>query len=133
LNPPAEEKIPETVRRFIIEHINSVEALEILLLLFNAQSDEWSATEVSRKLCTSVESATARLNELQLGKLLLAISADPVKYRFNSGDDQLIALVGELEKVYKERRVSVISLIYSKPSEPLRAFADAFRLRKEGK
>ena len=133
MNQPAEERIPESIRRFIIEHVNSVEALETLLLLFNAPSSEWTALEVSRKLCTSVESAAARLNELQLGKLLITSGTDPVKYQFNAGDGSLAQIVGDLEKVYKERRVSVISLIYSKPSEPLRAFAEAFRLRKEGK
>ena len=40
-------------------------------------------------------------------------------------------LVADLEKIYKTRRVSVISFIYSKPTDPLRAFSDAFKLRKD--
>jgi hypothetical protein len=130
LKQPAEEPIPENVRRFIVERINSVEALEILLLLFGQPLEELSAGEVSRKLYTSVQSASARLDELQQAKLLVIIGTEPLRYRSNPANPEA-AVVADLEKVYKERRVSVISFIYSKPSDPLRAFSDAFRLRKE--
>jgi hypothetical protein len=130
LKQPAEEPIPENVRRFIVERINSVESLEILLLLFAQPGQELSVAEVSRKLCTSVGSASARLDELQLAKLLTLIGTAPAKYRFDSGGAEA-ELVADLEKVYKQRRVSVISFIYSKPSDPLRAFSAAFRLRKD--
>jgi hypothetical protein len=67
---------------------------------------------------------------LRRTKLLVSISTEPVKYRFNPASPEA-GLVGELEKIYKARRVSIISFIYSKPTDPLRAFSDAFRLRKE--
>lgn len=113
-----------------MERIPSVESLEILLLMFANPGLELSAADVSRRLYTSVDSAAARLGELQAGKLLVMIGTEPPKYRFN-GEGPESGFVGGLEKVYKERRVSVISFIYSKPSDPLRAFSDAFRLRKE--
>ena len=92
---------------------------------------ESSSLEVSRTLCTSLESATARLQELHRAKLLAATdSTESPKYRFNA-DSPDKALVTDLEKVYKARRVSVISFIYSKPTDPLRAFSDAFKLRKD--
>jgi hypothetical protein len=130
LNQPSEESIPENVRRFIIDHINTVEILEILLLLFGQPAQDLSAAEVSRRLYTSEESAAGRLNELYQTKLLVITPGEPPKYRFNAASPDS-ARVSELEKIYKERRVSVISFIYSKPSDPLRAFSDAFRLRKD--
>lgn len=128
MRQPAEEHIPESVKRFIIERINSVESLEILLVLFDQPTAESTALDMSRQLRTSVESAAARLDELRAAKLLLA-SGEPAKFRFNPAHPES-QVVADLERIYKERRVSVISLIYSKPSEPLRAFSDAFRLRK---
>jgi len=130
LNQSPEAPIPEDIRRFIVKHIDSVEALEILLLLFGNAGEELSPEEASRRLYTSVESAARRLDQLQRVKLLVSISTEPPKYRFNSASPDA-TLMGELEKVYKERRVSIISFIYSKPTDPLRAFSDAFRLRKE--
>ena len=131
MKQPAEEPIPEIVRRFIIDHINSVESLEVLLLLSTGTVREYSPEEVSRTLCTSLESATARLQELHRSKLLARVEngASP-KYRFDPASREA-AVVAALEKVYKTRRVSVISFIYSNPTDPLRAFSDAFRLRKD--
>jgi len=131
LKQPAEEPIPESVRRFIIEHINSVESLEVLLHLSSGTIREHTAEEVSRTLCTSLESAKARLYELYRSKLLARVeTATSLKYRFDPAAPGA-SVVAELEKVYKTRRVSVISFIYSNPTDPLRAFSDAFRLRKD--
>jgi hypothetical protein len=99
-------------------------------LLFGQPAQDLSAEEVSRSLYTSNESAARRLNELHLTKLLVITPGELPKYRFNSASPDSVR-VGELEKIYRERRVSVISFIYSKPSDPLRAFSDAFRLRKD--
>jgi len=131
LNQPAEEPISESIRRFITEHINSVESLEILLLLSTGTIREYTAEEVSRTLCTSLESAAARLKELHRAKLLVALeNGGSLKYRFDPASPKA-PVAADLEKVYKTRRVSVISFIYSNPTDPLRAFSDAFRLRKE--
>ncbi len=37
-----------------------------------------------------------------------------------------------LAEGYAERRVTVINLLFSKPVERIRTFADAVRLRKDG-
>jgi hypothetical protein len=41
------------------------------------------------------------------------------------------AAVGDLAATYAERRVAVITLIASRPMDNVRAFSDAFRLRKK--
>jgi len=107
-----------------------VDSLETLLLCFADSAQEWSPAEVSRALYTSSESATIRLQELHRAKLLVTISTDPVRYRFNPASPDA-TVIADLEKIYKLRRVSVISFIFSKPTDPLRAFSDAFRLRKD--
>ena len=40
-------------------------------------------------------------------------------------------LIERLNRVYQERRVAVTTEIFSKPIDFVKAFADAFRLRKE--
>lgn len=108
-----------------------MESLEVLLHLSSGTIREHSAEEVSRTLCTSLESAKARLQELHRSKLLAKVeSAQGVKFRFDSAAPGA-NLVADLERVYKTRRVSVISFIYANPTDPLRAFSDAFRLRKD--
>jgi len=131
LKQPAEEPIPEKVRRFIVDHINSVETLEILLLLSTGTIREYTAEEVGRTLRTSLESAAAQLRALHRAKLLVTGENEgSIKFRFDPASPEA-GVVIDLEKVYKLRRVSVISFIYSNPTDPLRAFSDAFRLRKD--
>jgi hypothetical protein len=131
LKQPAEEPLPETVRRFIVGHVDSVEALEILLLLSTGTIREYTAEEVSRTLRTSLDSAGAQLRKLQRARLLVTMEKEGLpNYRFDPASPEA-GVIGELEKIYKTRRVSVISFIYSNPTDPLRAFSDAFRLRKD--
>jgi predicted ArsR family transcriptional regulator len=125
------EGIPADIRRFIIEQIHSVEALEILLLLHEGSVREWSVGEVSERLRTSLDSARTRLAELNQGGLVEIIDGESPRYRFKARDEAAAERVRQLEQIYRERRVSVITLIYSKSSEQIRAFSDAFRLRKE--
>jgi hypothetical protein len=42
----------------------------------------------------------------------------------------LHSAVTHLDQIYRERRVAVITLIASKPIENVRAFSDAFRIRR---
>jgi predicted ArsR family transcriptional regulator len=123
------DDFPADVRKFLLENIDSVEQLEVLLLLKAESERSWNADEVSQKLCTASESAAKRLADLAtLG--LISVQQPPLTYRYAAQEagDRLIA---SLADVYKERRVAVISLIYSKPTDQVKAFADAFRLRKE--
>ena len=43
---------------------------------------------------------------------------------------ELDAVVARVADMYRERRVAVISLIATKPLQNVKAFSDAFRLRK---
>ena len=44
---------------------------------------------------------------------------------------ELDRTVGRVAEMYRERRVAVISLIASKPIENVKAFSDAFRIRRK--
>jgi len=120
--------IPDRVVRLIGEHIHSVEQLEVLLLLRREPEREWTASDVAVELATLPQSAADRLEDLARRGLLLKAGES---YRYDRSDHGRDAVVGELEDVYGRRRVSVIGLIFSKPSETIRTFADAFRIRKE--
>jgi hypothetical protein len=61
----------------------------------------------------------------------LQVSSPATLYQYQPGSEEADRLVGELIRLYQERRVAVITLIYSKPVNKVQTFADAFRLRKE--
>jgi 2,4-dienoyl-CoA reductase-like NADH-dependent reductase (Old Yellow Enzyme family) len=123
--------LPDDVKRFIVENVRSVAQLEVLLLLRANPSTVWTAEAVSRELYTTPEMMAAQLDELQARGLLIAIETSVRQYRYQPKTEELDRLASELDRIYKERRVSVIGQIYAAPVDKVRTFADAFRLRKE--
>jgi len=127
------EKLPPTVVRFVTECIHSVEQLEVLLLVRTRTSPPWTAEEVSRELRTTPDAATSRLEDLTARKLLhVAPGTSPKQYDFAPSDADTRTAIDLLAALYPARRYSIIELIFSRPVDPIRAFADAFRLRKDG-
>lgn len=128
-----EEKIPADVRRLIHDRFNSVEQLEVFLLLREQSEREWNAVEVSRELRIQPESAATRLADLHAGGLLVRGTggdANALPYRYRPADSSLERTADGLAKAYKERRYTVIDLIFARPTDNIRTFSDAFRIRK---
>jgi hypothetical protein len=123
--------LPDDVKKFIADHINSVEQLEVLLLLHGQPQREWSAEAVSQELRIDPASAAERLVDLQARGLLAVSEASDPLYRYQPQNSNLEYTVNDLAKSYQEYRVTVISLIFSKPIDKIRTFADAFKFRKD--
>lgn len=60
-------EITTDIERFIYDNINSVEQLEVLLLVAAPPQKEWSAVEVSQKLYRQPDSVATRLEDLRDG------------------------------------------------------------------
>ena len=52
--------------------------------------------------------------------------------RHGAKSPEIAAQVAKLLDAYRQRPVTMIKLVYERANERLRAFSDAFRLRKEG-
>jgi hypothetical protein len=118
--------LSDPVRLLIARHIVSIEQLEILLLLREHGGRAWSPAEVNDRIQSSLASVSDRLADLVRRGLL---RMDGEAYRY----DALVeteAIVAELAADYRDRRYSVIDLIFSKRSDKLQLFADAFRVKK---
>ena len=124
-----EGPIPESVVRLITVHIRSLEQLEILLLLAASPNKDWNTDEVYNVIRSSRSSVAERLDELRL-QGLLALS-EAARYRYAPQAVEISAAVESLAHLYKERRVKIVEMIYSQPSDPLRGFADAFKFKKD--
>lgn len=124
------DAFPEDVRRFILDHIHSVEELEVLLLVRAEPARLWDAEAIRQALYTSAASASRRLADMEAAGFVVPVEGQPGAYRYRPGPAEREDLLARLADVYRERRVAVISLIYSKPIDPLRAFVNAFDLRK---
>lgn len=122
---PTEEALPREIRSFLDRHIDSITPLEILLLLHRT-GEPWEAARVADELKTSLEHATAALEALASARLVTSrgevfVIAD---------DSKLRRLLDDLASLYGTHRVSIITRIFSKPTDSIRSFSDAFRLRR---
>lgn len=122
--------IPEAVRRFVLECIDSVEQLEVLVLLHGSPAVTWSPEAVATTLYSNRQSIALRLAGLHAKGVLASTEAS---YRYLPKTPELDATVSLVAQTYRQRPVAVITMIASKPMEKVRAFSDAFRLRKKDK
>ncbi|MBN8229592.1 hypothetical protein JYK02_18950 [Corallococcus macrosporus] len=118
------------VQRFITTHIDSIEKLEVLLLLRARTDRAWSASAVALELRITEASAARRMAELRTGGLLLEDGAADA-YRFSPSRSDDVQSTAELASAYAARRVSVISFIFSRPMDRVRGFADAFVFKQD--
>jgi hypothetical protein len=119
------------LKQFVAQHIESLLQLEMLLLLRQDPKRRWTADEVAKSLYATPEMCAGLLTGLARGGFLESGSAPELRWHYQPANADLDRLLGELSAIYHERRVAVISLIFSKPVNKVQTFADAFRLRKE--
>lgn len=125
-----EHQIPQRVRSFIADHIDSVLQLEVLLLLHAAPQRHYTRADIARELRINPEWVQKQLAILQAKALLTSEStgADSTYYYAPKTSD-LNEDVQALAAAYADYRVTITSLIFATPNDQLRSFSDAFRLR----
>lgn len=117
--------ITDEIRTFIFERIDSVELLEILLLLWSKRDGTWTARAVSDHLRTNPESTARKLENLVVLGLISRVEESPAIYRFDASSQANDELVADLAEAYRVRPHKILELIFS-PSKRARSFANAF-------
>jgi hypothetical protein len=127
------ERIPEPVRRFVDERIESVSLLEVLLLLQADPMRHWTPTAVSREFRSERGWTEVQLEYLRThGLLTVERGPGELAYRYSPSHPDLDGVVRELGDAFERRRVTVVKLIFRQPhAERLRAFSEAFRFRRQ--
>ncbi|HEU4407639.1 MAG TPA: hypothetical protein VFS43_20405 [Polyangiaceae bacterium] len=124
----AEHDFPDELKRFVATHLDTVDQLEVLLLLQRRPAEVWTPQRVSDELRTSPMSAAVRLARLCATGLCEEVEGG---VRLRPADASVERAIQLVTAAYRERRVSLIALIYARPPEGVRAFADAFRLKRD--
>lgn len=123
--------IPESVKRLIADHVESVSQLEVLLLLQRDRETRWTSAEVARTLKTAPELAEATLSKFARAGIA-AVDVDEAGvavFSYRPSTPALRNTVDALAEKYATHKTTVISLIFSTPSDSIQDFADAFRFR----
>src|SRR5262245_61841203 len=119
-------QLSEVVQQFVTKYISSVDQLEILLLLKQNPSRRWTAGDVARALATDpVATASSAATLAREGLISESAETEPL-YQHGARSTDLRRAIDELAAAYPHFRVSIINLIFSKPIDKIRTFADAF-------
>lgn len=121
--------LPEPLERFVRERLPSIEQVEIVLLLRREPDRSWTAPEVSERTGTPPESTAMRLFLLASNGIVAFEGSGVPKYRYTA-DPEVDAMVGDLEGFYARNREVLFDLLGTPARDPLRSFADAFKLKK---
>lgn len=122
-----EDLVRRQVDQFILEEIDSVPHLEALLLLWNSRPKQWSPEDMGRALYLTTEYTQPVLQELANRKLA---SAADGRYAYES-DPERDKIIEALDRIYRREIIRISNMIHSKASPAVRAFARAFRLKKD--
>lgn len=125
------DAVPDDVRKLLTEHVRSLMALELLLLVCAQGEREWSALDLERELRSSREWTDLELRHLVGSGLITAIEGQPPRFRCHVHATDAKDAVAWLAKSYPERRFSIIQVLYPPAPGPIQSFADAFKIRKE--
>ena len=120
--------VSDEARQFIDRYIDSLETLEVLLLLQRSPERTWRAAEVASSLQLGDVVADRSLSKL-CGKSLLDVRlGSDLFYSFAPRLPHLRQGAQELARAYASNRLAVLKLVSGRARAPVRDFAEAFRI-----
>jgi hypothetical protein len=120
------------LEQFLAQHIESLAQLETLFLMRQDPQRRWSCVELSRLLYITPDMCGGLVGDLVQRGFVRRVSDAETCYQYQPANPESDRLLGDLAAIYHDRRVAVITQIYSRPQKKVQTFADAFRLRQEG-
>ncbi|MGA8808436.1 MAG: hypothetical protein WB973_11210 [Thermoanaerobaculia bacterium] len=121
--------LQQSVMEFISRYVDSMETLEIILLLQRAPDTFWTGSAIDSHFGMKQGTAEKRLHGLLQNRLVSRGTSGG--YRYAPKDEELRAGVSALAIAYAERRAVVANIVFSENLERLRAFSDAFKVKSE--
>jgi hypothetical protein len=122
----SEEPLPEEVQELVRRYIHSVAQLEALLFLHRRPDERWDGESLARRLYA---------DKSEMADALASLCKDG----FLHSENELYAFaprldhrphVDALAKAYARHLIAITNIIHNKPRS-IKAFSDAFRIRRE--
>lgn len=133
LNEPENVEHDDTVRvdRFIVDEIDSVPHLEALLLLWRSAPQQFSAAQIAEKLYIHGGQAAGIAEDLHRRGLIARDHNGAAGFFYDMQNESRNGLMEAVDATYRRELIRISGIIHSKPSAGVRAFANAFRFRKD--
>jgi hypothetical protein len=122
----SDDDLPEDIRRFILEKIDSVIQMEALLLFLSDPQAAWPASAIGGRLYISVPEAYEMLAALKDRGFLKESGG---QYVYGPASPELAEIVARAAETYRHHLIPFTRFVHEKPK--IQQFADAFRIRKD--
>ncbi len=120
--------LPVHLRAFLYSCIDSLEQLEILLLL-RASTATWTTRAVAQAVQVADGRARVWLDALAARGLVRVTVRNETEYAFHPASDVLRRYCEELAEAYRQSQRDVLRFVAALPPSSIRSFANAFKLR----
>jgi hypothetical protein len=121
--------LPDAVRQFLERRVETVEQLEIILLLQRQAARSWNAADVADALGFEEVAAAGHLEALGRRDLLDVRLGQNVRYRYSPATPELDAVVKQVADAYRYRRGAVLAFVTARRRRgPLQDFSDALKI-----
>ncbi|MES2803848.1 MAG: hypothetical protein V4654_15250 [Bdellovibrionota bacterium] len=122
------DDLPIDVRYFLETSIDSIEQLQVLILLQTHPNKIWTTNEIAIELRSVDTSIQKRLHDLYRRNILL-VSDKENEHKFLPSSTSMRALIEILAGENQLRPYQVIDAIYASPDKSILDFANAFKMR----
>lgn len=99
------------------------------MLLRAGDNESYSLSRLAEQMRKPQELVELCLAALERGGLAARLTDGT--YRYAAREDTLDRTAEAVVRLYNERPVTLVRLLYERPPTPVNTFADAFKLRKE--
>lgn len=120
-----------SIRRFVLGHLRSVAALDLLLFLYMRRSEAFTVSALAGEMRSNRDHILILVEEFAAKGLVHLTREEAGESRetvtFNLEMESQVREVAEFATV---KRYSLIDLIYQSPVDKIRLFSSAFKVRK---
>lgn len=124
-----DSELPPEIAREVDQYVDSLECLEVLLLMYRDGERVWSVDQIASEL--RIKSSTAARHLARMASLGLLEAENPSgDFRFHPKDQARATGARVIVEAYATRRIALINHIASRALSRIRSLADAFRVWK---
>jgi hypothetical protein len=116
---PEDADFTDEFCQFLQSAVPAVEAAELLLQVRGDPARAWIAPEAAARYVSGLQASG-----------LVEVDHEQ-RVRYKPASEVLAAHVATLDRLYRERPVTLIRVIYGLRDSKIRSFAEAFRLRRK--
>lgn len=127
---PDSAGLSDSVVAFVREHVETLEQLELLVLLVKSPERWWDAAAIAEVLGVPATVTRAALERLASRNLLAIRITTDVHYQFQPGTATLRAASELFAEACRTNRMALFRLMTDTQRRAMRDFSDAFRLRR---